>query len=73
MYENFNEIAKDRTTVFISHRLSSCRFCGRILVFDRGRITQDGIHEELYAGEGKYRQLWDAQAKYYRSEQSEEK
>ena len=73
VYENFNEIAKDRTTVFISHRLSSCRFCGRILVFDRGRITQDGRHEELYAGEGKYRQLWDAQAKYYRSEQSEEK
>lgn len=65
VYENFNKISKDRTSVFISHRLSSCRFCERILVFDKGQITQDGAHERLYAEGGKYRELWDAQAGYY--------
>ncbi len=65
VYEDFNKISKDRTSVFISHRLSSCRFCGRILVFDQGSIAQDGGHEELYAAGGKYKELWDAQAKYY--------
>ncbi len=64
VYENFNRIAKDRTSVFISHRLSSCRFCERILVFDKGQIAQDGGHEELVR-EGKYKQLWEAQAGYY--------
>lgn len=68
VYENFNKIAKNHTTVFISHRLSSCRFCERILVFDKGRIVQDGGHEALYAGAGKYHELWDAQAGYYRKE-----
>ncbi len=65
VYENFNQIAKDRTSVFISHRLSSCRFCERILVFDKGKIVQDGGHEELVKQEGKYRELWEAQAGYY--------
>ena len=65
VYENFNRIAKDRTSVFISHRLSSCRFCERILVFDKGEIVQDGGHEELSRQEGKYRELWQAQAGYY--------
>lgn len=65
VYENFNKISKDRTSVFISHRLSSCRFCERILVFDRGRIVQDGEHEGLINEEGKYKQLWNAQAGYY--------
>ncbi len=65
VYENFNKISKDRTSVFISHRLSSCRFCERILVFDQGQIVQDGSHEGLYAGDGKYKELWDAQAGYY--------
>lgn len=65
VYENFNRISRDRTSVFISHRLSSCRFCRRILVFDKGRIVQDGGHEALYAQKGKYQELWDAQAGYY--------
>ena len=68
VYENFNRIAKNHTTVFISHRLSSCRFCERILVFDKGQIAQDGGHDALYARPGKYRELWDAQAGYYRKE-----
>ena len=71
VYEDFNRVARDKTTVFISHRLSSCRFCQRILVFDRGRIVQTGSHEMLSEAEGKYRELWTAQAKYYVGSQEE--
>ena len=54
------------TTVYISHRLSSCRFCQQIVVFDAGSIVQQGSHEELAADtDGKYYELWNAQAQYY--------
>lgn len=66
IYSRFNEIVGDRTAVYISHRLSSCRFCDEILVFHEGRMIQQGSHEELLAvRDGKYAQLWDAQAQYY--------
>ena len=66
VYENFNTIVKDKTAVFISHRLSSCRFCDHIAVFDHGQIVQYGSHDAL-ASEvgGKYYSLWRAQAQYY--------
>jgi ATP-binding cassette subfamily B protein len=67
VYERFNEIAGDKTTIYISHRLSSCRFCDEIAVFDQGDIIQQGPHDELLADEnGKYAELWNAQAQYYR-------
>lgn len=65
VYENFNEIVKEKTAVFISHRLSSCRFCDEIAVFDKGELVQLGNHDVLVADSGKYRMLWNAQAKYY--------
>lgn len=66
VYENFNVLVKEKTAVFISHRLSSCRFCDCIAVFDRGQIVQQGPHEELVSDEnGKYHELWNAQAQYY--------
>lgn len=65
IYSRFNEIITDRTAVYISHRLSSCRFCDEIAVFDHGRIVQQGSHDELVQQEGRYRELWNAQAKYY--------
>ncbi|MBR2876005.1 MAG: ABC transporter ATP-binding protein [Clostridia bacterium] len=66
IYSRFNEIAGNKTTVYISHRLSSCRFCNRILVFDNGTVIQEGTHEELLENEkGKYSELWNAQAQYY--------
>lgn len=66
IYEKFGSIAGDRTTVCISHRLSSCKFCDEILVFDHGQIVQQGSHEGLLENEaGKYAQLWNAQAQYY--------
>lgn len=66
IYSKFNEIVGHKTAVYISHRLSSCRFCSRIIVFDKGEIIQQGTHEELLAQpDGKYYKLWNAQAQYY--------
>ncbi|MCM1056768.1 MAG: ABC transporter ATP-binding protein/permease [Firmicutes bacterium] len=66
IYHNFDKIAGDKTAIYISHRLSSCRFCDKIAVFDQGRLVQMGSHEELLAQEGGvYASLWSAQAKYY--------
>lgn len=66
IYSKFDRIVGDKTAIYISHRLSSCRFCDKIAVFDKGRIVQIGTHEELLADEtGKYYELWHAQAQYY--------
>ena len=66
IYSKFDEIVGDKTAIYISHRLSSCRFCDKIAVFDNGEIVQVGSHEELLADEnGKYYGLWTAQAQYY--------
>lgn len=66
VYSGFNRIAGDKTAVYISHRLASCRFCDKIAVFDQGQIVQTGSHEALLAAQdGKYRELWLAQAQYY--------
>ncbi|MCL2249799.1 MAG: ABC transporter ATP-binding protein/permease [Oscillospiraceae bacterium] len=66
IYTTFDETIGDKTAVFISHRLSSCRFCHDIAVFEAGRVVQKGGHDELLADEnGLYRQLWDAQAQHY--------
>ena len=66
IYSRFNDMVKDKTAVYISHRLSSCRFCDRILVFDNGQLIQDGSHENLLKNtNGKYSELWNAQAQYY--------
>ena len=66
VYSNFNSIVGDKTAIYISHRLSSCRFCDRIAVFDSGSVVQFGTHDELVADEnGKYHELWHAQAQYY--------
>lgn len=66
IYSKFDEIVGDKTAIYISHRLSSCRFCDKIAVFDNGEIVQVGSHDELLADEnGKYYELWTAQAQYY--------
>lgn len=66
IYSRFNDIVGNKTTVYISHRLSSCRFCSRIVVFDNGVVVQEGTHEELLENpNGKYSELWNAQAQYY--------
>ncbi len=66
IYEKFNLLVEGKMAVFISHRLSSCRFCDRILVLQDGQVVQDGTHEELTAQEdGLYRAMWEAQRQYY--------
>ena len=66
IYSKFNEISGDRTSIFISHRLSSCKFCDEIAVFHEGAVIQQGSHADLLAdSSGKYCELWNAQAQYY--------
>lgn len=66
IYRRFNSFTDGKTAVYISHRLSSCRFCDKIVVFDKGRIVQTGSHETLLSDKnGQYNALWNAQAKYY--------
>lgn len=66
IYRKFHEITDQRTAVYISHRLSSCRFCDEIAVLDQGRLVQHGTHQSLVEDKaGKYYELWNAQAQYY--------
>ena len=67
IYKKFDLLVKDRAAIYISHRMSSCRFCDQILVFEHGRVTQKGSHEELMKEKGLYEELWNAQAQYYRT------
>lgn len=66
VYRSFNALVGNRTAIYISHRLSSCRFCENIAVFHEGRLIQQGSHNALIAdASGKYHELWHAQAQYY--------
>ncbi len=66
VYSRMNQMIGEKTAIFISHRLSSCRFCNDIAVFHEGRLIQRGSHEELVDDKsGKYYELWNAQAQYY--------
>lgn len=67
IYAGFQGMVQSKGALYISHRLSSCRFCDTIAVFHEGRLVQMGSHEELLEAEdGKYYELWHAQAQYYR-------
>lgn len=65
IFTKMKEIAQDKTTLFISHRLYSCKFCDKVIVMDDGRIVQTGTHDELAAVPGKYSEMWNAQAQHY--------
>ncbi|MBQ3242548.1 MAG: ABC transporter ATP-binding protein [Oscillospiraceae bacterium] len=66
IYSKFNDISGDKTAIYISHRLSSCKFCDEIAVFHDGAVIQQGTHDGLLADTtGKYHELWHAQAQYY--------
>lgn len=65
IYGHLNQLVEHKTALFISHRLSSCKFCDRVAVFENGGVTQCGSHKELMAKEGLYRRMFAAQARYY--------
>lgn len=66
MYREFNRIVEGKTAIFISHRLSSTRFCDSIAMFDEGKIIEYGTHDELMNANGKYANMYNVQAQYYR-------
>lgn len=67
-YSKINNVIGKKTAIYISHRLSFCRYCDVIAVFDEGKIIQYGKHEDLLSNkDGKYYTLWSAQAQYYLS------
>ena len=59
IYQKYMEMVEGRTSVFISHRLASTRFCDRILLLEDGTIIEQGTHDELVAREGRYSHMWD--------------
>ena len=65
IYQHFDSMVQDKTSIYISHRMSSCRFCDNIFVFDEGSIVEQGSHEQLMQKGGLYSELWNAQAQYY--------
>lgn len=65
IYEQFSQMISGKTAVYISHRMSSCKFCDRIIVLDHGRIAEDGTHDTLLANHGIYANLYETQAQYY--------
>ena len=65
IYSGFDRLIQDRMAVYISHRMSSCRFCERIIVLKDGQVQEQGNHEELIARDGIYAMMWNAQAQNY--------
>lgn len=71
IYEKYSEMAKEKTSIFISHRLASTRFCDEILYLDRGRIAERGTHEELVRKQGAYAEMFEIQSQYYQKNEKE--
>lgn len=71
LYQNYNKISAEKTTLFVSHRLASTSFCDRIILIENGAICEEGTHNELLKQNGKYNTLFEMQAKYYREKTNE--
>ncbi len=71
LYERYRRFSEGRTTVFISHRLASTRFCDRILLMEDGVVAETGTHEELLAGEGRYAWMFEVQSRYYQKKEAQ--
>lgn len=68
MYQEFNKMVEGKTSIFISHRLSSTRFCDQIVMFEGGEIIEQGTHDELIEKNGAYAYMYQVQAQYYLEE-----
>ncbi len=71
MYQKYHELTKNKSSIYISHRLASTRFCDRIILIDDGMIKEEGTHEELLKKNGEYAKLYAVQSKYYNDEKRE--
>lgn len=65
IYNRYQELTEGHTSVYISYRLASTRFCDRIILLENGGIAEEGTHEELLAIGGRYAELFELQSKYY--------
>lgn len=72
MYQKYNEMTSGKSSIYISHRLASTRFCDRIILIDNGGIGEEGTHEELLKKGGKYAELYEIQSKYYKEGENED-
>lgn len=72
LYLNFNEASRNKTVLYISHRLSSTRFCDRIILLQDGKIVEEGTHEQLMEQGGIYEELFWMQSQYYKEKQEKE-
>ena len=63
-------MTREKTSVFISHRLASTRFCDEILFLENGKVAERGTHEELLAKKGAYAEMFEIQSHYYTKEES---
>ena len=66
IYQKYSDMTAGKTSVFISHRLASTRFCDRILFLENGRVAEEGTHDQLMAQNGGYAKLFAVQSKYYK-------
>lgn len=71
LYQQYRRFSEHKTTVFISHRLASTRFCDRILLMEDGAAAESGSHEELLAQEGKYAWMFRLQSRYYQKKEAQ--
>lgn len=68
LYELYNQMTKEKSSIFISHRLASTKFCDKIVYLKNGKIEESGTHEELIVANGEYKELFNIQAKNYKEE-----
>ena len=71
LYQKYNEMTSGKSSIYISHRLASTRFCDRILMIDHAQISEEGTHDKLLQLGGKYAELYEVQSKYYKEGEKE--
>lgn len=72
LYMKYNDLTKKKTSLFISHRLSSTQFCDRIIYLEDGAIQEEGTHKELMNKKGKYAKMFEIQSQYYKENKEEQ-